>query len=173
MKLRHVRAVAVFGIAIVALTGARGHHGGSCSGGSSHSSGSSSHDDSSSSSTSGGSGSRYDSDSNNNSTSSSGTSGGSSSDRAERDVTIDSCKYDGPTHKLVAKLTVKNSGALDRTYDITMTFRGAKAVSQTASARDLAVTAGASVKTEAATRYSGSGDGSEYTECVVTTARRR
>ncbi|MCC3773935.1 hypothetical protein [Streptomyces sp. UNOB3_S3] len=36
MKLRHVRATAVFGIAVVALTGARGHHGASCGGGSSH-----------------------------------------------------------------------------------------------------------------------------------------
>ncbi|GAA1543459.1 hypothetical protein GCM10009730_60630 [Streptomyces albidochromogenes] len=54
MKLRHVRAIAVFGIAVLALTGARGR-GGSCDDSSGSSGGSSFGSSSSSSSTSGGS----------------------------------------------------------------------------------------------------------------------
>ncbi|GHB14148.1 hypothetical protein [Streptomyces chryseus] len=54
MKLRHVRAIAVFGIAVLALTGARGR-GGSCDDSSGSSGGSSFGGSSSSSSTSGGS----------------------------------------------------------------------------------------------------------------------
>ena len=91
MKLRHVRAVAVFGIAIFALTGARGSHGASC-GGSSHSSGSGS-----SSSSGGSTGGSHDSDSTGGSTSSSGgtsVTGGSSSNKTERDIKIDACKLD-------------------------------------------------------------------------------
>ncbi|MGW7052230.1 hypothetical protein [Streptomyces sp. NPDC054887] len=58
MKLRHVRAIAVFGIAVLALTGARGR-GGSCDDSSGSSGGSSFGSSSSSSSTSSG-GSSYD-----------------------------------------------------------------------------------------------------------------
>ncbi|MFE9398537.1 hypothetical protein [Streptomyces flavidovirens] len=62
MKLRHVRAVAVFGIAVFALTGARGSSGGGCDNNSSGSSGGSSFGGSSSSSSSSSSsgGSSYD-----------------------------------------------------------------------------------------------------------------
>ncbi|MFJ8018333.1 hypothetical protein [Streptomyces sp. NPDC096339] len=169
MKLRHVRAIAVFGIAIVALTGARGSHGGSCGG--SHGSSSSSH--SSSGGSSGGS-----HDSNNSSTTSGGTSvtgGSSSSNKAERDIRIDACKLDATGKNLVAKLTVTNSGSLDYTYNITMKFRGSAgstATPATAMVANLKVKAGASQQAEATTPYIGKGDGSEYKECVVSTASR-
>ncbi|MFE2327068.1 hypothetical protein ACFXD5_24605 [Streptomyces sp. NPDC059385] len=167
MKLRHVRAIAVFGIAIVALTGARGSHGGSC-GGSSHSS--------SSSSSGGSSGGSH--DSNNSSTTSGGTSvtgGSSSANKAERDVRIDACKLDATGKNLVAKLTVTNSGSLDYTYNITMKFRGSAGSTATpaqAQVTNLKVKAGASQQAEATAPYTGKGDGSEYKECVVSSASR-
>ncbi|MFE9629591.1 hypothetical protein [Streptomyces sp. NPDC006463] len=161
MKLRHVRAIAVFGIAVVALTGARGSHGGSCGGshGSSHSN------------SSGGS---HDS---NSSTSGSGTvSGGSSSkDKAERDIKIDNCKMDAASKKMVARLTVTNSGSVDYTYNITMKFRGgATSTADLAQANvtALKVKAGASQQAEATTAYTGKGDGSEFKECVVASATK-
>ncbi|MFF0550226.1 hypothetical protein ACFYUL_14805 [Streptomyces sp. NPDC004311] len=175
MKLRHVRAVAVFGIAVVALTGARGSHGGSCGGGSSHSSGSGS---SGSSSTSGGTtGGSHDNDTTSSSSSSGGTtvSGASGKDKAERDIRIDACKLDAAGKNLVAKLTVTNSGSLDQTYNITMKFRGdAAATASNAQARvsGFTVKAGASRQTEATTPYTGKGDGSEFKECVVASASK-
>ncbi|MEU0401344.1 hypothetical protein ABZ318_14055 [Streptomyces sp. NPDC006197] len=162
MKMRHVRAIAVFGIAIVALTGARGSHGGSCGGSSSgsHSSGSNHSDnDGTTGSSSGGS-----------------VSGGSSSsNKAVRDVTIDECKYDETTKNLVARVTIKNDGLLDYDYDVTMKFTGdagGTAVPATATKSAIAVTAGASQSAELTTPYTGSGDGSEYTKCEVTRASR-
>ncbi|MEV7170217.1 hypothetical protein AB0O18_11030 [Streptomyces sp. NPDC093224] len=177
MKLRHVRAVAVFGIAVVALTGARGSHGGSCGGGSSHSSGSGS---SGSSTTSGGTtGGSHDNDTTSSSSGSSsgGTtvSGASGKDKAERDIRIDACKLDATGKNLVAKLTVTNSGSLDQTYNITMKFRGdAAATASNAQARvsGFTVKAGASRQTEATTPYTGKGDGSEFKECVVASASK-
>ncbi|MCX5583812.1 hypothetical protein [Streptomyces erythrochromogenes] len=169
MKFRHVRAIAVFGIAVVALTGARGSHGASC-GGSSHSSSSSS-GGSSSGGTSG-------SDSTSGTSSSSGgtsTTGGSSRDKAERDIKIDSCKLDGTGKNLVARLTVTNSGSVDYTYNVTMKFNpaaGSSAVAATARVNSLKVKAGASQQTEATAPYTGKGDGSEYKECVVSTASK-
>ncbi|GAA3385717.1 hypothetical protein GCM10017750_65460 [Streptomyces racemochromogenes] len=181
MKLRHVRAVAVFGIAVVALTGARGSHGASC-GGSSHSSSSSSHSGSSSSTSGGGT----DSSSTTGSTStgtSSGTSSstttgsvtGGSRDKAERDIRIDGCKLDSSGKNLVAKLTVTNSGSLDYTYNITMKFRGdatSTAVPATAMVSSLKVKAGASQPAEATTPYFGKTNGTEYKECVVVSASK-
>lgn len=165
MKMRHVRAVAVFGIALVALTGARGSHGGSCGG-------------SSSSGSSGGSG-HQDTDGNGSSSSSSGggsvPGGGSGTDRAVRDVRIDECKLDDTGKKLVARLTVTNDSSLDYRYDVTVQFKGdagetvARAV---AKVDDLAVEAGASRSAEATTPYTGGGDGSEYKRCVVQSASR-
>ncbi|MDC2946902.1 hypothetical protein [Streptomyces heilongjiangensis] len=101
MKSRHVRAIAVFGIAVIALTGARGSHGGGCSGGSSSSSSSSSSggsggSDSSSSTSSGGS-------------STVGTGGSSSSKRgAARDLKIETCTYD---NGLVSRVRATNSSS--------------------------------------------------------------
>ncbi|MFB7345955.1 hypothetical protein ACFCZ6_38535 [Streptomyces hydrogenans] len=162
VKLRHARAIAVFGIAVLALTGARGSHGGGCDNSSSGSS---------SSSSSGGSGSHSDNDSN----ATSGGSlpgGGSSADKAARDVTIDKCAYDAATKKLTAKITVKNDGALDYDYSVTMKFTGAGATAATAVKTGIAVTAGSSVSTELTTPYPGTGDGSEYTKCEVSRASR-
>ncbi|MEU9160953.1 hypothetical protein AB0D29_11885 [Streptomyces sp. NPDC048424] len=173
MKLRHVRAIAVFGIAIVALTGARGSHGASC-GGSSH--GSSSSSSSGGSTTSGGNGS--DSSSTSGSSTSGGTSvtgGSSSKNKAERDIRIDSCKLDDSGKNLVARLTVTNSGSVDYTYNITMKFSGdatSTATSAQARVSALTVKAGASAQTEAKTPYTGKGDGSEYKKCSVDSATK-
>ncbi|MET9935560.1 MULTISPECIES: hypothetical protein [unclassified Streptomyces] len=158
MKIRHVRALAVFGIALVALTGARGSGGGGCSShsGSSSSSGGSHHDNDDNGSTSGGS-----------------VSGGSSSaNKALRDITIDTCAYDAATKNLTARITIKNDGVLDYDYDVTLQFKGTSAVSATATTTDIAVTAGASKSVDVTTAYPGTGDGSEYTKCEVTRANR-
>lgn len=172
VKLRHVRAVAVFGIAVFALTGARGSHGGSCD--SSSSSGSSS-------SSSGGGGTGGSNDGGSSSTSSGGSSsggsatGGSSSNKAERDIKIDSCKLDDSRKNLVARITVTNSGSVGYTYNITMKFRGdaaSTATPATARVTGLTVKAGASQQAEATTTYTGKGDGSEYKECVVSSASK-
>jgi hypothetical protein len=176
VKLRHVRAVAVFGIAIVALTGARGS-GGGCS----SNSGSSSHSSDSAS----GSGSGYDSGSsttggsNDSGSSSSGgvsvPGGSSSADKAARDIKIDECRMDDSGKNLVARITVTNSGSLDHTYNITMKFRGdstSTATTARAGVTGLTVKAGASRQAEATTAYTGTGDGSEYKECVVDTASK-
>lgn len=173
VKLRHVRAVAIFGIAVVALTGARGSHGASCGG--------SSHSGSSSSSSSGGTtGGNHDSDSSSSSTSGSSSGGSvpggsSSNNKAERDIKIDSCKLDDARKNLVARITVTNSGSLDYTYNITMKFQGDTTSSANlaqAKVTGLTVKAGASRQTEATTPYTGKGDGSEYKECVVSTAAK-
>ncbi|MFG2975644.1 hypothetical protein ACGFYY_22025 [Streptomyces sp. NPDC048331] len=176
MKLRHVRAVAVFGIAIFALTGARGSHGGSC-GGSSHSSGSGS--SGSSSSTGGSHGSDSTSGTTGSTTSGStgspSVTGGSGNNKAERDIKIDACKMDPSGKNLVAKITVTNSGSVDYTYDVTMKFRGgatSAATPATARVSALTVKAGTSKQAEATAAYTGKGDGSEYKECVVDNASK-
>ncbi|MBW5486428.1 hypothetical protein [Streptomyces bambusae] len=178
MKLRHVRAIAVCGAAVVALTGARGSHGGSCGG--SH--GSSSSSSSSGGSSSGGSSSSGSTTGGSNDSSSTSTSGGasvpggsSSANKAERDIRIDKCRLDDTGKKLVAKLTVTNNGALDYTYSITMKFQGATGSTvtpATAMVTGLKVKAGASQQAEATTPYTGKGDGSEYKECVVSSAKK-
>lgn len=166
MKIRHVRAIAVFGIAVVALTGARGSHGGSCSGGSSHSS-------SSSGGTSGGS---HDNDT----TTSGGstgslTGGGSSAHKAERDVRIDECKLDASGKNLTAKITVTNNDSLTYDYDVSLQFKGDLGESvdlAIAKVDNLKVAAGASETGVATTPYTGAGDGSEYKKCEVISATR-
>ncbi|MFJ8297705.1 hypothetical protein ACIQ9R_17720 [Streptomyces sp. NPDC094447] len=161
--MRHVRAIAVFGIAVVALTGARGSHGGSCGGSSGSGSSSSSNHNSDNDSTSGG-------------TSGGSLPGGSSSaDKAVRDVTINECKFDPATKNLVARITVKNDGALDYDYSVTMKFKGdagGTAIPATATKTAVAVASGASQSVELSTAYPGSGDGSEYTKCEVSRASR-
>ncbi|WP_329386330.1 hypothetical protein [Streptomyces sp. NBC_01716] len=114
MKIRHVRAIAVFGIAIVALTGARGSSGGGCSS-SSSSSGSSggSHSDSDYDDD-------YDSGSSGSSTTGGSVTGGSTAD-AGRDLTIDSCKYD-TARGFVAEVTANNSGSVEYSYSFTVDF---------------------------------------------------
>lgn len=162
MKMRHVRAIAVFGIAVVALTGARGSHGGSCGGssGGSHSSGSN-HSDNDGTSGSSSTGSV------------SGSTG--SADKAIRDITIDACKFDAAKKNLVAKITIKNDNLLDYDYDVTMKFTGEDGGSVapvTARTTAIAVASDASESVEMSAPYPGTGDASEYTECVVTKASR-
>lgn len=128
MKLRHVRAVAVFGIAVFALTGARGSSGGSCSSGSSSSS--------SSSSSTGGSSYGDDTTSGGSTTTTGGTTGSTSSgttttgsvsgtgsnNKAIRDVRIDSCEYD-PSRGIVAAISATNSSTSENyTYTFTVSF---------------------------------------------------
>ncbi|MBE4738314.1 MULTISPECIES: hypothetical protein [Streptomyces] len=117
MKSRHVRAVAVFGIVVFALTGARGSGGGGCSGGSSSSSSSSSGgsssggSDSGSTSTSGGS-------------TTVGTGGSSSSQRgAARDLKIETCTYD---NGLVSRVRATNSSSTSTySYEFDLEFTDA------------------------------------------------
>jgi hypothetical protein len=130
MKLRHVRAVAVFVGVVVALTGARHSSGGGCD-----NSGSSS-----SSSTSGGTttgGSSYDDDddygsgygSTTGSTTGStpdsdetGDSGRAGSVDASKEVKLESCAYD-ETRGIVARVSATNrSATLTYTYEFGVTF---------------------------------------------------
>ncbi|MGW2599832.1 hypothetical protein [Streptomyces klenkii] len=141
MKLRHVRAAAVFGIAVVALTGARGHHGGSCSGGSSshHSSSSTSGGTTTTGGTSGGStgtdgglttGGTTTGGSTSGGTSTSGlTSGGTttggSSANASRDLKIVSCDY-SDARGITAKISVTNPSLTEsNTYTFSVKFTDA------------------------------------------------
>ncbi|MFD9036039.1 hypothetical protein ACFVZW_33610 [Streptomyces sp. NPDC059567] len=175
MKLRHVRAIAVFGIALVALTGARGSNGGSCGGSSSGGSSSSSSGGSDSSSSSSGGSSSGGSDGSSSSSGglTTGGVGGSSKDKAQRDVRIDECKLSDDRKNLVAKVTITNSDSSAYLYDVSLQFKGdASANVAIAKADDVRVEAGASKATEATTPYTGTGDGSEYTRCVVVDADR-
>lgn len=126
MNRRHVRAVAVFGIVVVALTGARHSHGGGC--GSSHSS---------SSSSSGGYSSSSGGYSSSGSTTSSGTTGSptaGSTTAPESDISITDCKVDSSAGTLSAQLSVRNgnstgsasySGTVDFTDGTGRTFGSA------------------------------------------------
>ncbi|WP_274559734.1 hypothetical protein [Streptomyces spiramyceticus] len=125
MKLRHVRAVAVFGIAVFALTGARGSSGGSCDNSSSGSSSSSSTGGSSygddttsgSSTTTGGT-----TGSTSSGTTTGSVSGTGSNNKAIRDVRIDSCEYD-PSRGIVAAISATNSSTSENyTYTFTVSF---------------------------------------------------
>lgn len=127
MKLRHVRAVAVFAVVLVALTGARrgSGDGASCD---NHSSSSGS----SSSSSSGGSGSDYDDDtltsggsSSSSGSSSAGTTGGGTS-RAIDDIRITDCVIDSVTEtsaEIKWKYEVTNPDAEPATYSGKFTFK--------------------------------------------------
>ncbi|MFC8277822.1 hypothetical protein ACFUJR_35885 [Streptomyces sp. NPDC057271] len=162
MKFRHVRAIAVFGIALVALTGARGSNGGSCDGGGSSSSGSNS-------SSSGGS----DGNSSSSGGVTTGGAGGSSRDKAQRDVRIDECKLSDDRKNLVAKVTITNSDSSAYLYDVSLQFKGDPGADiARAEVDDIRVEGGASTPAEATTPYTGTGDGSEYTQCVVVDADR-
>jgi hypothetical protein len=113
VQSRHVRAIAVFGIAVFALTGARGSGGAGCSGGSSSSSSSSSSgggSDSGGTSTTGGS-------------TTTGTGGSSSSKGAARDLKIETCEYD---NGLAARVRATNSSATSTyTYKFEVKFTDA------------------------------------------------
>ncbi|WP_418957607.1 hypothetical protein [Streptomyces tritici] len=164
MKLRHVRAIAVFGVALIALTGARGSGGASCSG---------SHGSSNNSSSSSSSGSDGGSSSSSGGVTTGGV--GSSKDRASRDIKIDECALSADGKNLVAKLTITNSDSSAYLYDVTMQFKGdaGKTVDLAlAKVDDLRVEGGMSKTAEASTPYTGTGNGSEYTKCEVAFADR-
>ncbi|MFC5220774.1 hypothetical protein [Streptomyces coerulescens] len=114
MKLRHVRALAVFTVVLVALTGARRSHGGGCDDSNS----------SSSSSSSGGSTHHYDDDDDYDTGSSSG--GGSSATASAEptsDVKITSCVYD-PSRGIVARVEAANTDTLTTyTYEFDVVFK--------------------------------------------------
>jgi hypothetical protein len=133
VKLRHVRAVAVFGVAVVALTGARHSHGGGCSGGSS------SHSSSSSGGTSGSSSHYHDDDDDYSGSSSTGTTGSTTGSttgnstgattgsgkvtRPVDDVKIETCVFD-ESRGIVAHVRATNSSARTAyTYKFGVTFR--------------------------------------------------
>lgn len=134
MRSRHVRAVAVFGIAVIALTGARGSGGGGCFGGSSSSSSSSSSSggsDGGSSTTTGGS-------------TTTGTGGSSASKGAARDLKIETCTYDnGP----VARVRATNSsaaGTYTYKFDVEFTDTNGKVLHTAEDGGIVAVPAGSS-----------------------------
>ncbi|MFC7306261.1 hypothetical protein ACFQVC_18815 [Streptomyces monticola] len=162
MKLRHARAIAVFGIAIVALTGARGSSGGGCdnssgSSGGSSSSGSTSggQDDVGKDDTSGGI-SGGDSGSSTGG-SSSGTSiggvGGGGKNKAIRDLKIESCEY---TDTYGIRAIVRATNNSDQTYDYQykVTFTGPDGqVLRTANTSLPFVTAGSSDTQSSTAQY--------------------
>ncbi|AOP49291.1 hypothetical protein [Streptomyces lydicus] len=116
MKIRHVRAVTVCALVVVALTGARHSHGGGC--GSSHSSSSSSSGGYSGSS--GGYGSSG-------TTTSSGSTVGSptagSTTSPEADIRITDCQVDNAAGTLSARLSVTNGNTRGMaTYNGTVQF---------------------------------------------------
>lgn len=126
MQSRHVRAIAVFGIAVFALTGARGSSGGGCSGGSSSSSSSSSSGGSDSGDVGkddSGSGSDGGTTTTTGGSTTSGTGGSSSSKGAKRDLKIESCAYD---NGLVARVRATNSSSVTTyTYKFEVEFTDA------------------------------------------------
>ncbi|MFI6286012.1 hypothetical protein ACIBCM_14845 [Streptomyces sp. NPDC051018] len=151
MKKRHVRAVAVFGLVLITLTGARGSGGGGCK----------KDDDSSSSSSSGGS--------------TGSVTGGSKNHNAANDVTIDTCGLDSTGKKLTAKVTVNNPDSKAYTYAVNIEFKpsltdiDAPAAFATMTAQ---VEADSSASAEGSTAYTGTKNGSEYETCEVTSATR-
>ncbi|MFC8825685.1 hypothetical protein ACFT9I_10050 [Streptomyces sp. NPDC057137] len=166
MKIRHVRAIAVFGIAIVALTGARGSGGGCSSSSSSSSSSGGSHSDSD-----------YDDDYDSDSTSGSTTTGGSvtggSSADAARDLTIAGCKYDTAKQGFIATVTANNSGAVDYTYSFTVEFTDSSGATVGTSAGSLSgVMAGGSDSVEVIAVDTSGQEGASGGECTVDNAIR-
>ncbi|MFG2286586.1 hypothetical protein ACGFOU_11085 [Streptomyces sp. NPDC048595] len=126
MKIRHVRAVAVCALVVVALTGARGSHGGGCGG--SHGSSSSSGGEYSSGSTS--SGGYSSSGSTTGGTTTSGTTTGSPSSGSttppESDIRITDCQVDSAAATLTAKLSVTNGNSTSpATYNGSVRFTDA------------------------------------------------
>ncbi|MFE3252307.1 hypothetical protein [Streptomyces sp. NPDC059209] len=159
MKIRHVRAIAVFGIAVFALTGARGSGGGGCSS-SSSGSGGSSHSDSD-----------YDDDdysgSSGSTTTGGSVTGGSSAD-AGRDLTIDTCKYDTVAGGFVAEVTATNSGSVDYSYSFMVEFTDAAGASVGNGFGSIPGVAAGGTQTVEVTAVDVSGDeGASGGECTV------
>ncbi|MFH8568076.1 hypothetical protein [Streptomyces sp. NPDC017993] len=138
-----MRAVAVFGLVVVALTGARHSHGGGC--GSSHSS-------SSSSSSSGGYSSSNGGYSSSGNTTSSGTTGSPTAGATtppESDISITDCKVDSAAGTLSARLSVRNGNSTSSaSYNGTVDFTdGTGRTFGTAMISSLRVSAGQTLPT--------------------------
>ncbi|MET9511141.1 hypothetical protein ABZX62_22205 [Streptomyces flavidovirens] len=202
MKLRHVRAVAVFGIAVFALTGARGSSGGGCdnssSGGSSFggsssssssSSGGSSYDDgytsggytsgdttTGSSTTSGSTSSTGSSTTSGYTTGSSTTTGSTSGSRGSTNITdvrIDSCLYD-PSRGIVAAVSATNSSSSEN-YTYTFTVRFTDPSGATIATRHPSmsmVLAGQTDRLDVATPYVAQAGETSGGKCTLSNVRR-
>ncbi|MFE6172816.1 hypothetical protein [Streptomyces sp. NPDC056464] len=164
MKLRHVRAVAVFVGVVVALTGARHSSGGGCD---------SNSNSSSSSSGSGGNyggSTHYDDDDDYDTGSSSGggadTSEGPSAEDTG-DVKIEECEYDA-ARGLVARVRATNSSATTTySYTFTVTFKDSSGtVLDTATSGILTVDAGATETTDVVARKSATGGTCELSNAM-------
>ncbi|GAA2950449.1 hypothetical protein [Streptomyces enissocaesilis] len=170
MQLRHVRAVAVFGVAVFALTGARGSGGGGCDNSSSSSSSSdgSSYDDDYS--TSGGS-STSGSSTTGSTTSGSGSSSGGS--RAVRDVRIDSCQYDVSRGIVAAVSATNSSSSRNYTYTFTVSFTdpGGTSLGDRATTMPM-VLAGATDRLDVATPYVPKEGETSGGRCTLTDVKR-
>ncbi|MQY15821.1 hypothetical protein SRB5_60120 [Streptomyces sp. RB5] len=111
MKMRHVRAVAIAGIVLITLTGARRSHGGSCD------------DDNSGS---GSSGSHYNGSNDDYGTSGSTTGGSRTTPRshqAKSDVKVKDCHDDHSTDQASGTVVIRNATGTDYTYDVQVGFR--------------------------------------------------
>ncbi|GHH07141.1 hypothetical protein [Streptomyces lanatus] len=166
MKLRHVRAVAVFACVVIALTGARRSHGGGCDD-SSNSSGSSS--------SSGGSTHHYDDDDDYGTGSTSG--GGSTSTASAEptaDVRITSCVYD-PSRGIVARVEATNSNTFTTyTYEFGVAFEDPDgAPVRTSSSAIPYVDAGATETLDVAASYvADSGENTSGVTCTLENVTR-
>lgn len=168
MKTRHVRAIAVFGIVLITLTGARGSRGGGCD--NDHSSGSSS-------SSSGG---HYDDDtggtvSGGEKTTGSPTGGSATGPvDAMTDVEFKYCSIDSAAAHLQGHLYITNSATTDQTYDITVQFEGdgSSAAPVVKTIDDVTVAAFNNYTMDVEAPYVGSGKGNDIRDCKVTSATR-
>ncbi|WP_405616443.1 hypothetical protein [Streptomyces sp. NBC_01508] len=157
MKIRHVRAIAIFGIAVVALTGARGS-GGGCS----SSSSSSSSSDSDSGGASGTSGS---------STTGGSVTGGSKADAA-RDLTIEACEYD-ETAGFSAEVTASNTDGETYDYTFTVEFTDASGITLASGPGSLSDITAGSTESVNVTAADTAGDGGDAGgQCEVVDATR-
>lgn len=160
--MRHVRAVAVFGIVLITLTGSRG---GGC--------------DSSSSSSSSTTGGSHDN----------GTSGGDDYTDAPTpsptptetvpvdamsEVTIDFCSINPAATEIRGQLQMDNDTAFSQTYDITVHFEGDSptAAPIVAKVTDVTVGDGQTYFMYASAPYTGPGKGNDFRDCKVVSATR-
>ncbi|WP_143071774.1 hypothetical protein [Streptomyces radiopugnans] len=160
MRLRHVRAVAVTVVVLVALTGARKSDGGGCSGDDDSGSGGSSSSSSGGGDFGGTSGGT-------------GGSGGGKQQKVMREITVLHCGVD-EAGELVARLEIENTGRMDMDYSATVAFEDARGASRgTAVLKDFEVPAGETLATDAGGgAYTGPSDGAETLRCDVVRAGR-
>ncbi|MFE6039901.1 hypothetical protein [Streptomyces sp. NPDC056452] len=169
MKTRHVRAIAVLGIVLITLTGARGSRGGGCD--NDHSSGSSS--------SSGGG--HYDDDTDGSSVSGgedtveSPTAGSATGPvDAMTDVEFKYCSIDSAAAQLQGHLYITNSATTDQTYDITVQFDGdsSSVAPVVRTIDDITVAAFNNYTMDVEAPYVGSGKENDSRGCKVTRATR-